>query len=283
MSSRLTKHPYHHHDDRTVISADSDDGTTDRVIYLSKNTRDGRQFEAVSPPNSVHAKKLAELAMLVQSNQRQSGRHRRPVPALAMSGKSVAQIAPVAYQTPAPQTQQIPYATGPREVYESGPPQRPVSMGGDPISSSPQTQSPSVSYVSAASCCPHQNSQTNAGEQQQYQQSVSQSHQYTVSPPQDPEAYISELQPGTIRPDPQYQPPEVHRYTTEQQTGYKVKTRTGELKVSAPVGSSEARAFDGVVEKMSSKEEHRHDKERRLRRRSTHREQEKKGSGWFWR
>jgi hypothetical protein len=167
-----------------------------------------------------------------------------------MSGKSVAQIAPVAYQAPAPQTQQVPYATGPREVYEPEPPQRPVSMGGDPISSSPQTQSPSVSYV---------------------------------SPPQDPEAYISELQPGTIRPDPQYQPPEVHRYTTEQQTGYKVKTRTGELKVSAPLGSSEARAFDGVVEKMSSKEERKHDKERRMRRRSTHREQEKKSGGWFWR
>lgn len=282
MSSRLTKHPYHPRDDWSVLSADSDDGATERVTYLSKNTQDGRQFEAVSPPNSVHAKKLAELAMLVQSNQRQGGRHRRPVPALAMSGTNVAQIAPVAYQTPAAQTQQVSYATRPREVYESGPPQRPVSMSGDPILSSPQTQSLSVGYAPAASCCPHQNPQTNASEQQRYQQSISQSHQYTVSPPQRPEAYISELQPETIRPDPQYQPPEVHRYTTEEQTGYRVKMKTGELKVSAPVGSSEARAFDGVVEKLSSKEEYSHDKERRMRMRSTTREQGKKGSGWLW-
>jgi hypothetical protein len=69
-------------------------------------------------------------------------------------------------------------------------------------------------------------------------------------PPETPRAYISELPSA---PDPRYQPPEVYRYSTEQQTGYQVTTRTGELRVSAPVGSSEAQAFDGVVEKLSSK------------------------------
>jgi hypothetical protein len=244
MSSRPSKVPNHLRDDWTVISADSDDGPSERVTYLSKNTRDGRQFDAVSPPNSIHAKKLAELAMIVQSNQR--GGHRRPVAALS-SGHRVAQIAPAMYQTQMPQTQEVPDTAGPRGFYDSGTAQGPVMAG---VQTSPdlRTQTPSAAYVAAPSYCPQQYPQTSSGNQ--LQQSVPQSQQYTVLPPETPKAYKSELQPV---PDPRYQPPEVYRYSTDQQTGYTVTTRTGELRVSAPVGSSEAQAFDGVVEKMSSK------------------------------
>ncbi len=245
MSSRSIKVPDHLRDDWTVISADSDDGVGDRVTYTSKNTRDGRQFEAVSPPNSVHAKKLAELAMIVQSNQRS---HRRPVAALTMSGQRVAQIAPATYQTQVPRIQEIPDAAGPRDFYDSGTAQGPPTSGGSPTTSGTRTQTPTSTYVPAPSYSPSEYPQTSSGSQ--LQQSVPQSPHYTTMPPETPRAYISELPSA---PDPRYQPPEVYRYSTEQQTGYQVTTRTGELRVSAPVGSSEAQAFDGVVEKLSSK------------------------------
>jgi len=204
MTSRSTKHHTHHqHDDFVVIQADPDKGTPDRVTYLSKN-QDGRQFEAVTSPNSVHAQKLAELAMLVQSNQRESREYKKPLAALGMS-RPTAQIAAAAYQESAPRIQQVPYASDPQHQYQ------------------------------------HQ--------YQQYQDSFHSSNQYTVAPAQDQKHYVSDLR----QQDLQYQAPEVYRYATEEHTAYTVKTRSGELMVSAPVGSSEGMAFDGVVQKISSK------------------------------
>jgi hypothetical protein len=234
MSSRLTKHHTHHQSDGfSVISSDSYEGTTDKVTYASKN-QDGRQFEAVTSPNSVHATKLAELAMLVQSNQRPSKSSKAPMGFVGMSvGGPIPQIAPAAYQEPPPRVQEVPYPAD-SQGFNPNSAQRSGIVGGGPPSLSAQGKHPPQNIYG----------------QQQYQQGQdsSPSGQYALSP----RPYISDLRqrPG---PDPHYQPPVVHRFATEQQTGYKVQTGSGELKVSAPVGSSEAVAFDGVVQKMSSK------------------------------
>jgi hypothetical protein len=246
-----SRHTYRQCDNFSVISAETDEGTTDRVTYLSKNS-DGRQFEAVSPPNSVHAQKLAELAMLVQSNPRQSKSHKKVLPTLGRSSsRRVAQIAPVTYQETPLGVQQVP-----SPAYESTTPQTSefVSSGPAPLSS--RAQPPYATYTSAQPYSQPQSGQENSYEQQQYQQYQEPnplSTQYAVAPPQDPRPYVSDLHQGPVHPNQHYQAPEVYRYATEQQTGYSMKTRAGEVRVSAPVGSREAIAFDGLVEKVSSK------------------------------
>jgi len=253
MTSQQT---FRQRDDFSVISAETDEGTAGRVTYLSKNS-DGRQFEAVSPPNSLHAQKLAEIAMLVQSNPRQSKSHKKALPTLGRSSsRRVAQIAPVAYQQTPPGVQQVSSAADPRVVYDSTTSQTSEVVGSGPAPLSSQAQHPYATYTSAQPYSQPQSGQENSYEQQQYQQYQEPnplSTQYTVAPPQGPSSYVSDLHQGPVHQNPHYQAPEVHRYATEQQIGYSVKTRAGEMRVSAPVGSREAMAFDGLVEKVSSK------------------------------
>jgi hypothetical protein len=254
-SSRLTKHTRRLHDDWPVVSMDSDDGAADKVTYVSTNTQDGRQFEAVSPPNSVHARKLAELALLVQSNERQSRSHQRPIATLETSRRRVAQIAPAASQTPAPQAQLQTYVTAPREarkVYEKNIVERQVPVTDYDSSLSDQARTLTTICTCSASSSPHQHVQSTAGNGQ-HEQYVSQAPEHTPAPPSSQVTYNSYSQDDITGTNQLGQQPEVYRYGTEQQTKYKVMTGTGEMRVSAPVGSSEAQAFDGAVERMSSK------------------------------
>jgi len=280
-----SRHTYPQCDDFSVISADTDAGTTDRVTYLSKNS-DGRQFEAVSPPNSVHSQKLAELAMLVQSNPRQSKSHKKALPALGRSSsRRVAQIAPVAYQETPYGVHQMSSPADQRVVYESTTPQTSGIVSSGPATSSSQVQPPYATYNSAQPYSQPQSGQETSYEQQQYhqyQEPEPLSTQYAVAPPQEPRPYVSDLHQRPVNPNQHYQAPEVHRYATEQQMGYSMKATTGEVRVSAPVGSREAIAFDGLADKVSSKKDRRDDKERRAVKRISQKEYERKGSGWGW-
>ena len=253
-NSRLTKHARQPHDDWPMYPADQDEAAGGKVTYLSTNTRDGRQFEAVCPPNSVHAAQLAEIALLVQSNERSGRSNRKHVASLKGTERIIAQIAPAANQTqPAP----LPtYATSPRavrEVYETN------AVHAQPL---PSTHDASVNQEPAAShaicnCSASPNPHEHVPVIQsggQYVQSVGGPLEPTILPTASQAKYNSYPQQTSITStQPLIQTPEVYRYGTDQSVGYRVVTGTGEMRVSAPIGSSEAQAFNGVVERMSAK------------------------------
>lgn len=257
MSTRLTKHAHRPHDDDWPMPPiNSYDGPAEKVTYLSTNNRDGRQFEAVVPPNSAHANKLAEIALLVQSNERHARSHRKPTAALRINENRISQTASSATQISAPLAQ-LPisaYVTAPREiheVYESDTLARqvPTSSYDSSLSGQADTAPPLCTCSASPSAHEHVKSTGSGGE---YQQFASGPLQQTPLPVTS-QAVYSSYPHQTVSTQPMGQSPEVYRYGTEQQTGYRVVTETGEMRVSAPIGSSEAQAFDGVVERMSSK------------------------------
>ncbi|KAH6680295.1 hypothetical protein B0J14DRAFT_683481 [Halenospora varia] len=293
--------------------------TTNRVTYLSKNSQDGRQFEAITPPNSVHAKKLAEIAMLVQNNESRASGWKKPFAGLLGGGGSGNGNSARMIEGPCEGDRmesgevrrQVLYDKDGRAVevevetdeMGTGRVRRPGMIAGAPV---PRRQETPGSWTSdlrpqANSGARMQEQQYNAphpplrtannGYTQQPQQ-----HQQSYPPPASTQfgeqeydeevqrPYISDLTQKNARQDSAFQAQEVHRYQTDHQTGYKVKTGTGELRVSAPAGSSEARAFDGVVRKMSSKEQDRGKRgdDRRVARKSGHKSHEKKSSWGLW-
>jgi hypothetical protein len=238
------------------------------VSYSSKNKVEKTTFQAVSSPNSRHAAKLAEIALAVQTNQTPRPHERR---AALMSSSSVPrqQIQATAYNNgtyesispqqmdfqgsngantfqgnypttagnfSAPQQQQH-YQNTSSHSYPAAQYQTPIPSSTQEYKQVPQPVQPDYPVASGTSYAPQQ--------LQQYQGTSG------YWPPATQYAATAPTSMQVSRPAQAFQQPEVTRFATEERTAYQLRGHNGSLRVSAPVGSNEARLFDEVARQNS--------------------------------
>ncbi|KAH8668094.1 hypothetical protein BGZ60DRAFT_528431 [Tricladium varicosporioides] len=290
--------------------------TSDRVDYPGKTPQDSRQFGAATPPISVHAKKPGEISILIQNNESQnSGGWKEPLAGLPDGGSGngigigsgtiiggasgdrtgregqggVRKQVLYDKDGRAVEVEVVPDDTGTWRV------KRPGMTGRVPV---PRIQETPTSWTSdlrlqgnaiqdrgrpgpppppgtrspPSSCRHQQNFDFPASTQYE---------EHECEEVRRP--YISDLTQKNTRQGLGFQTQEVHRYQTDNQTGRKTRTVTGESRTSASAKSSKVWDFDSVAKKTGSREKDkgRHGDDRRMARRKGHKSRRK--SSWlFW-
>lgn len=208
---------------KPVVAAEEFKAGGDKVTYYSVNDEAGEAFSAATPPNSVHAAKLAQIAMAMQARrEQQKSKPKGFLSAISqrlqIQGSAHASTSSSAATAPAPQRYLL-SAGGGRDT------RRPAEDDDD-MSQFTESNMSSMSTMSAMSSM---------------SSSTAYAPVYRQPQAADEEEYDYEYA------NPAVQPPEVTRYRAEDRTAYKVRGRSGTVKVSAPAGSNEAELFDALA------------------------------------
>ncbi|TPX18598.1 uncharacterized protein E0L32_002455 [Thyridium curvatum] len=242
---------------------------SDVVTYSSVNEAENRSFKAVSPPNSQHAAKLAQLAIAIQSKEKPEPRPNKwsrylpqPVSRLLLGdGHEEASSQPAPRHTVATQ-QYLSYQSSDgqqADFPEAGPHHRRAQMP-----SMPRHERQPVDQQRHQQWTPQQTQQY-ATAQSYHQQTYYPNHSHTGYTHQETD-YIAHRGPDTdatavgvvvqrSRDASDKEIPRVTRHRTEDRTAYKVSRGGGSMQVSAPLGSSEAGLFDAIAEAHSARQD----------------------------